>query len=328
MAADRRACFEFHASLMEQWDGPAAVAFTDGRQIGAMLDRNGLRPGRYVVTDDDFVILASEAGALSVPIENVRAKGRLRPGNMLLVNTTQGRIVDGEELKNELAGLHPYRRWISEQRIPLEPSTPESSPRAEQSLTERQIAFGYTREDLKMLLAPMAATGEEPIGSMGNDTPLAVLSERPQLLFGYFRQLFAQVTNPAIDPIREQLVMSLGMNLGPRRNLLDVVPEHARQIRLEQPILTAPTFAALRDQRHLPVATLETLFHASGGVGTLEGAVACLCAAAASAARHGAQLLILTDAGVNGAWAPIPALLAMSAVRHHLIREGLRSRVT
>ena len=217
MTPERRAFFEFHASLMEPWDGPAAVAFTDGRKIGAMLDRNGLRPGRYVVTDDDFVILSSEAGALPIPIENVRAKGRLRPGSMLLVNTTQGRLVDGEELKSELAGLHPYQRWITEQRIQVTDCAPlMPNARSTDALTERQIAFGYTSEDLHTLVAPMAATGEEPIGSMGNDTPLAALSERPQLLFGYFRQRFAQVTNPAIDPIREQLVMSLGMNLGPQ----------------------------------------------------------------------------------------------------------------
>jgi glutamate synthase domain-containing protein 2/glutamate synthase domain-containing protein 1/glutamate synthase domain-containing protein 3 len=331
MAPERRAFFEFHASLMEPWDGPAAVAFTDGRQIGAILDRNGLRPGRYVVTDDDFVILASEAGALDVPIENVRAKGRLRPGNMLLVNTTQGRIVDGEELKNELAGLHPYRRWIAEQRIPLKERgaalPPEAQARSAQALTRRHVTFGYTSEDLHILLAPMATTGEEPIGSMGNDTPLAALSERPQLLFGYFRQLFAQVTNPAIDPIREQLVMSLGMNLGPRRNLLDATPEHTRQIRLEQPVLTASTYAALTEPRLRP-AILETLFRAAGGAAALESAIESLCAVAAAAARSGAELLILSDDGMDARWAAIPSLLAVSAVHHHLIRERLRSSVS
>jgi glutamate synthase domain-containing protein 2/glutamate synthase domain-containing protein 1/glutamate synthase domain-containing protein 3 len=337
MPQDRRAFFEFHSSLMEPWDGPAAVAFTDGRQIGAMLDRNGLRPGRYVVTDDDFVILASEAGALPIAIENVRAKGRLRPGNMLLVNTTQGRIVDGEELKNELAGLHPYRRWITEQRITLkagsgkreagsEAAIPEM-PGHTRPLTQRQIAFGYTSEDLHTLLAPMAATGEEPIGSMGNDTPLAALSERPQMLFGYFRQLFAQVTNPAIDPIREQLVMSLGMNLGPRHNLLDATPEHARHIRLEQPVLTSETFAALTGPR-LRAAIVDTLFRAKGGAAALEGAVESLCAVASASVRAGAELIILSDDGVDAKWAPIPALLAVSAVHHHLIRERLRSSVS
>ncbi|MGH7711807.1 MAG: glutamate synthase large subunit, partial [Gemmatimonadaceae bacterium] len=328
MTPERRAFFEFHASLMEPWDGPAAVAFTDGRKIGAMLDRNGLRPGRYVVTDDDFVILSSEAGALPVPVENVRAKGRLRPGNMLLVNTTQGRLVDGEELKSELAALHPYQRWITEQRIPLINSTPRApNAPSPNGRTERQLAFGYTSEDLHTILAPMAATGEEPIGSMGNDTPLAALSERPQLLFGYFRQRFAQVTNPAIDPIREQLVMSLGMNLGPKRNLLDATPEHARQIRIEQPVLTAEQFAALADQR-VPRTVLATLFRASDGVAGLTSALESLGASAAAAARSGAELLILSDDGVDPTWAPIPSLLAVSAVHHRLIRERLRSAVS
>jgi glutamate synthase (NADPH) large chain len=344
MSPERRAFFEFHSSLMEPWDGPAAVAFTDGRQIGAMLDRNGLRPGRYVVTDDDFVILASEAGALPVPIENVRAKGRLRPGNMLLVNTTQGRIVDGEELKAELASLHPYRRWIEEQRIPVtssavrtchpEPLTchPERSEGSAvedpaQTLLQRQMVFGYTGEDLRMLLAPMAATGDEPIGSMGNDTPLAALSERPQLLFGYFRQLFAQVTNPAIDPIREQLVMSLGINLGRRRNLLEATPEHARQIRLEHPVLNAETFEALTEARLRP-AFLDAVFVATGGAAAMEDAVRSLGTVAVASVRSGAELLILSDEGVGPAWAPIPSLLAVSAVHHHLVRARLRSRVS
>ena len=324
---ERRAFFEFHASLMEPWDGPAAVAFTDGRKIGAMLDRNGLRPGRYVVTDDDFVILSSEAGALPVTIDNVRAKGRLRPGNMLLVNTTQGRLVDGEELKSELAALHPYHRWINEQRVWL--NSPSRMPNAPlpNVLTERQIAFGYTSEDLYTLLAPMAATGEEPIGSMGNDTPLAVLSERPQLLFGYFRQRFAQVTNPAIDPIREQLVMSLGMNLGRKRNLLDATPEHARQIRIEQPLLSAGEFAALSDSR-LNATVLQLLFRASDGSTGLEHALDSLCTSAAAAAASGAELLILSDDGVDATWAAIPSLLAVSAVHHHLIRERLRSALS
>lgn len=328
MPPERRAFFEFHSSLMEAWDGPAAVAFTDGRRIGAMLDRNGLRPGRYVVTDDDFVILSSEAGALPVPIENVRAKGRLRPGNMLLVNTIHGRVVEGDELKSELATLHPYQRWISEQRIRLVEREPIPLIRRDpRELTEKQIVFGYTREDLQMLLAPMASTGEEPLGSMGNDTPLAALSDRPQLLFGYFRQLFAQVTNPAIDPIREQLVMSLGMNLGPKLNLLDATPEHARQIRIEQPVLTAATFTALTESPLRPTM-LPTLFRASEGAAAMESAIETLRASAAAAARSGSELLVLSDAGVDATWAPIPSLLAVSAVHHHLIRERIRSRVS
>ncbi len=326
MTPDRQAFFEYHASLMEPWDGPAAVAFTDGRQIGAMLDRNGLRPGRYVVTDDDFVILASEAGALPVDVENVRSKGRLRPGNMLLVNTTQGRIVDGDELKGELAGLHPYRRWITTERLPLETSSASRRSRLTgDALARQQIAHGYTSEELDMVLAPMASTGEEPVGSMGNDAPIAALSQRPQLLFNYFRQLFAQVTNPAIDPIREQLVMSLGLNLGPTPNVLDAAPEAARQVRIDQPVLTHEMYGALVDQRPLQPVVLSTLFHATGGEAALERAVFGLCTAAATAVRFGAELLVLDDAGVNESWAAIPSLLAVSAVHQHLIRERLRS---
>ena len=336
MAPARRAFFEYHSSLMEAWDGPAAVAFTDGRQIGAMLDRNGLRPGRYVVTDDDFVILASEAGALPVAIENVRAKGRLRPGAMLLVNTTQGRIVDDEEIKNDLAAQHPYQRWIAENRLSLVPRERSDADldRAEATehedgarLLQRQIAFGYTDEDLQMLLAPMAATGEEPVGSMGNDTPIAPLSHRPQLLFAYFRQLFAQVTNPAIDPIRESLVMSLGMNLGPRSNLLDATPEHARQLRIASPVLDAAGWDSLTNKQLRP-AVLEMVFRAEGGTAALESALRALCECGAAAVRSGAGLLMLTDTATDADWAPIPSLLALSALHHHLIREGIRSRAS
>ncbi|MEO8575856.1 MAG: glutamate synthase large subunit [Gemmatimonadales bacterium] len=328
MSPKRRAFFEFHASMMDAWDGPAAVAFTDGRQVGAVLDRNGLRPGRYVVTDDDFVILASEAGAFPVAPENVRAKGRLRPGGILLVNTTQGRIVEGEELKSDLDSLHPYQRWITEQRIPLVERDPDQTREPdEDSLVQIQKAFGYTSEELRMVLSPMYTTGEEPTGSMGNDTPLAALSERPQLLFSYFRQLFAQVTNPAIDPIREQLVMSLGMNLGPKGNLLDATPEHARQVRLEHPILTTSSFDALADTSLRPTV-LPTLFDAGAGVSGLENAVNALCISAETAARSGSGLLILSDKGVGAASAPIPSLLAVAAVHNHLIRERIRSRVS
>ncbi len=328
MPPDHRAFFEFHASLMEPWDGPAAVAFTDGRQIGAILDRNGLRPGRYLVTDDEFVVFASEAGALPVPITSVRAKGRLRPGNMLLVNTTQGRLVDGDELKTELAELRPYKRWIAQQRAA--PAPPARTADAEwtpfpEPIRRRHLTFGYTQEDLGVLLAPMATAGEEPIGSMGNDTPLAALSDRPQLLFAYFRQLFAQVTNPAIDPIREQLVMSLGVNLGPMRNLLDATPEHARQLRLPHPVLTREAFAGILGQRRLPVAPLDAVFRAGGDTDALAAAVDALCASAAAAVRCGAQIVVISDEGTSAGWAPIPSLLAVSAVHHHLLRERLRS---
>ena len=330
MSPARRGFYEYHSALMEPWDGPAAMAFTDGRQIGAMLDRNGLRPARYVVTNDDLVVLASEAGALPFPPEKIRAKGRLQPGKMLLVNTTQGRILDDVELKEELASLRPYRRWVADQRVPLPAPAGEEPPIDAETLIARQRAFGYTAEELRMVLAPMAGSGEEPVGSMGNDTPLAVLSDRPQLLFAYFRQLFAQVTNPAIDPIRERVVMSLGMNVGPQGNLLDETPEHARQLRLEQPVLTSRTMLALRSVTDpaLRIATLPALFPARDGAAALALALHSLCCAAVAEVHAGCGILVVSDAGVDAARAPIPSLLAIAAVHHHLLREGLRARVS
>ncbi|HEX9309646.1 MAG TPA: glutamate synthase central domain-containing protein, partial [Gemmatimonadaceae bacterium] len=355
MSEERRAFYEYHASLMEPWDGPAAVAFTDGRQVAAMLDRNGLRPARYVVTADDFVVLSSEAGALTIPVENIRAKGRLEPGKMLVVNTTQGRILDDEAIKMELAMVRPYRRWISEERIDLsaiiEARREDDLPLKEEGasggqvigagdevtapppalpLAVRQRAFGYTIDELKMVIGPMADAGEEPAGSMGNDTPLAVLSKRPQLLSSYFRQMFAQVTNPAIDPIREQLVMSLAMNLGPQCNLLEETAEHAKQLRITQPVLTEQAIAALRgvSDPALRAVTLPALFRVTDGERGLELAVDELCRAATSAVADGCGVLVLSDRGVSAEHAPIPSPLAISAVHHHLIRAGLRWRVS
>ena len=349
MSPERRAFYEYHASLMEPWDGPAAMAFTDGRQVAAVLDRNGLRPARYVVTADDLVVLASEAGALPFPVSEIRAKGRLEPGRMLLVNTTQGRILDDEAIKMELSMVRPYRRWVAEERIDLEGlitagtapddrggrsqvavGSGETTGTASTPLPTLQRAFGYTADELKMVLGPMATLGEEPAGSMGNDTPLAVLSRRPQLLFSYFRQMFAQVTNPAIDPIREQLVMSLAMNLGPQGNLLDETAEHAKQIRIAQPVLTAESIAALRsvEEPTLRALTIPTLFSAERGPRGLEGALYELCDAAARAAADGFGILILSDRDMSAGLAPIPAALAVAAVHHHLIRERLRWRVS
>src|SRR3984893_7424871 len=356
MSPERRAFYEYHASLMEPWDGPAAVAFTDGRQIAAMLDRNGLRPARYVVTSDDFVVLASEAGALTIPVENIRAKGRLEPGKMLVVNTTQGRILDDEAIKMELASVRPYRRWVAEQRVDLSELVAKQTadelqlreelgggsevlgarwevegPRsASVPLDVVQRAFGYTVDEIKMVLGPMGEAGEEPAGSMGNDTPLAVLSRRPQLLFSYFRQMFAQVTNPAIDPIREQLVMSLAMNLGPQGNLLEETAEHAKQLRVGQPALTEKAMSALRGVTDptLRAVTLHALFPVAGGVDALELAVDELCRAAAEVVAAGCGVLVLSDREMSEEQAPIPSALAVSAVHQHLIRGGLRWRVS
>ena len=348
MSPDRRAFYEYHSSLMEPWDGPAAMAFTDGRSVAAVLDRNGLRPARYVVTADDLVVLASEAGALPVAVERIRAKGRLEPGRMFVVNTTTGQVLDDEAVKTELAMVRPYGRWVAEHRVAIEdlrarggrresgggpPDTRSEQP--QMSLFQRQRLFGYTADELKMVLAPMAENGEEPAGSMGNDTPLAVLSDRPQLLFSYFRQMFAQVTNPAIDPMREQLVMSLAMNLGPQGNLLEVGAEHARQIRVSQPVLTEGEVAALRSvtEPTLRAVTLSTVFDVTLGAAALEPALDELCRAAAREARGergeaDCGILVLSDRRVDENHAPIPAALAVSAVHHHLIREGLRGRVS
>jgi glutamate synthase domain-containing protein 2/glutamate synthase domain-containing protein 1/glutamate synthase domain-containing protein 3 len=339
MRADRRAFYEYHSALMEPWDGPAAVAFTDGRQVAAVLDRNGLRPARYVITTDDLVVLSSEAGALPIPVDRVRAKGRLEPGKMLVVNTTQGRVLDDEALKTEMALVRPYQRWVAEQRIDLAAlvAEGEAAPAGELAgiessvpLAVRQRAFGYTTDELKMVLGPMADAGEEPAGSMGNDTPLAVLSARPQLLFSYFRQLFAQVTNPAIDPIREQLVMSLAMNLGPQRNLLDETVEHAKQIRIAQPVLTEHEMSALRGviDPELRAVTLSALFPVTDGSMGLVLAVNELCTAAAREVAAGCGILILSDRGMSADWAPIPSALMVAAVHHHLIRERLRWHVS
>ena len=328
MPAERRAFYEYHASIMEPWDGPAAIAFTDGRQIGAMLDRNGLRPARYLVTDDDVVVLASEAGALPIDHGRIRTKGKLEAGRMLVVNTLQGRLLDDDEVKTELVSLRPYRRWVAEQRVALPSVTVTARPALDVTgLARLQRAFGYTREELRMILAPMAESGEEAVGSMGNDAPLAVLSRRPQLLFNYFRQQFAQVTNPAIDPIREQLVMSLGIFLGPQANLLDEKPEHARQIRLEQPVLDEGELDALRalEEPALRPVSLRMRFRADGGGETLRPALDALCQSAEMAVRGGAGILVLSDRGTDADWAPIPSLLALAAVHHHLRRAGLRA---
>jgi glutamate synthase domain-containing protein 2/glutamate synthase domain-containing protein 1/glutamate synthase domain-containing protein 3 len=329
MDADRRAFYEFHASMMEPWDGPAAVAFTDGRVVGATLDRNGLRPGRWAITSDDLVVLSSEAGALELPAARVTSKGRLQPGKMFLVDTVAGRVLHDDELKRETASAQPYAARVASHRIDLDalPALPEPGAPRPESMLEQQAAFAYTTEELRMVLAPMATTGEEPIGSMGTDTPLAVLSEEPRLLFDYFTQQFAQVTNPPIDPIREQLVMSLGMNIGPRSNLLDDDAPGASRVRVRGPVLNAAQRAKIDaltpDQMH--TRTLSMLFPVAGGSAALESALEALCEDCAHAVREGCTLLVLSDRGVDDAHAPIPSLLATAAVHSHLIAQRLRT---
>jgi glutamate synthase (NADPH) large chain len=332
MDEDKRAFYEYHASLMEPWDGPAAIAFTDGRVIGATLDRNGLRPGRYIVTKDDLVVLASEAGVLDVPAEDIRKKGRLQPGRMFLVDTVQQRIISDAEIKKELAGRQPYGAWIKEQQVTLD-HMPESSRMVKSNpdtLQRRQRAFGYSEEDLRILLGPMGATGAEPIGSMGTDVPLACLSDRPQPLFNYFKQLFAQVTNPPIDPIREELVMSLISYVGTERNILDEAPDNCHTLKLPHPILTNKDLEKLRGiaSGDLLATTLPALFRAADGEAGLKQSLDELSTRAAHAVNSGGySLLILSDRGVDATYAPIPSLLAMAAVHNRLVREKTRTQV-
>ncbi|HEV3165824.1 MAG TPA: glutamate synthase central domain-containing protein, partial [Isosphaeraceae bacterium] len=331
MSQAKKDFYQYHSCLMEPWDGPASVGFTDGKTIGAVLDRNGLRPSRYYVTKDDLVIMASEVGVLDIPPEDVVLKGRLEPGKMFLVDMEQGRIVDDEELKRTIAMAKPYGRWLREHMVPLAelpeaPAAPEPDP---ETLLHRQQAFGYTLEDLKYILGPMSNQGEEAIGSMGTDTPLAVLSDRAQPIFNYFKQLFAQVTNPPLDAIREELVTSVGTVTGAERNLLDPTPESCHLVGLDTPILDNDDLAKLRqldDWRGFKSATLPMLFPAAEGVEGMRKALDGLFAKALEAIADGANILILSDRGVDAQNAPIPSLLACSGLHHHMVREGLRTR--
>jgi glutamate synthase domain-containing protein 2/glutamate synthase domain-containing protein 1/glutamate synthase domain-containing protein 3 len=341
MSDEKKAYYEYQACLMEPWDGPASMAFTDGTSIGAVLDRNGLRPSRYWVTKGGMVIMASEAGVLDIPPCEIESKGRLRPGRMFLVDTSQGRIISDEEIKHELASRHPYRQWLSANQLTLD-SLPKPAPQNGEeakanghltnghladSLLSLQRSFGYTLEDLRIILAPMATDAQEPIGSMGNDTPLAVLSDRPQLLYNYFKQLFAQVTNPPLDAIREEIVTSLVTTIGSEGNLLAETPEQCRLLRLEQPILTNAELAAIKalDRPGYKARTLSMLFPRAEGPDGLQRRMHELQREASRAIAEGVTLLILSDRGVNADRVPIPALLATSGVHHHLIREQTRT---
>ena len=336
MSDEKRAFYEYHSGLMEPWDGPASVLFTDGIRVGATLDRNGLRPSRYYLTKDNLVVLASEVGVLDIPAEEVVQKGRLQPGKMLLVDTAAHRLFSDAEIKHEIASAQPYREWLDRNLVALEDlPAPASSPQREKaSLLQRQQAFGYTFEDLNMILGPMARDSVEPIGSMGNDTPLAVLSHKPQPLYNYFKQLFAQVTNPPIDALREEIVIGTGVGLGSERNLLHPEAESCRLLTLPRPILTDHELAQLREVNlpGLKAVTLSTLFPAEdagrGGVTPpLQMAMDALCAAADRAVAEDANILILSDRGVDATHAPIPSLLALAGVHHHLVRQGTRTRV-
>ncbi|HMO63703.1 MAG TPA: glutamate synthase large subunit, partial [Verrucomicrobiota bacterium] len=331
MGDERKAFYEYHSCLMEPWDGPASVAFTDGVQIGACLDRNGLRPSRYWVTHDDLVVMASEAGVLDIAPERVRQKGRLQPGKMFLIDTAEGRIVGDDEIKDAICRAQPYREWLDKYMVELGdlPAAPMVAPPDHRTMLQRQQAFGYTFEDLRLLMTPMARDGVEAIGSMGTDTPLAVLSDRPQLLYSYFKQLFAQVTNPPVDCIREEIIFSTETTIGAERNLLKPEPRSCQLIELKSPILTNEEFAKIKYLNHpaFTSLTLPVLFRAAEGAAGLEKAVEDLCEAASRAIEDGYNVLILSDRGVSAELAPIPALLAVAGLHHHLIREGTRTRV-
>ncbi len=331
MSDEKKAFYEFHSSLMEPWDGPASIAFTDGVKIGAVLDRNGLRPSRYYVTKDDLVIMASEVGVLEIPPDRILQKGRLQPGRMFLIDTEEKRIVADEELKHKIATAHPYRVWLNENLASLEslPEAPQVQEPDHKTVLKRQQAFGYTFEDLRIIMAPMGKDGVEPVGSMGTDTPLAVLSNHPQLLYNYFKQLFAQVTNPPIDCIREEIITSTETTIGPEQNLLEPGPLSCRQIKLKSPVLTNEEFEKLRQITHgdFKSVTLPILYKVKEGGPALEAALEKLFELASRAIKHGANILILSDRGINPEHGAIPALLAVSGLHHHLIREGTRIKV-
>lgn len=330
ISEDKRAFYEYHSAFMEPWDGPAAMAFTDGRYIGANLDRNGLRPARYTITNDNLVIMASETGVLDLPSQRIRQHGRLQPGRIFLVDLQQHRLVPDREIKSRISRQTPYRRWVRDNKIELRGlQAPATVEREEtESLRIKQVAFGYTEEELRMLIAPMTARGQEAVGSMGTDVPLAVLSHRPQMLFTYFKQQFAQVTNPAIDPLREELVMSLMSFIGRERNLLAETPEHCRLLKLPHPVLTSEDMQRIRnaDNPDIQHTELDILYPVEEGGGGLENALETIYLQAEEAVRNGSSVLILTDKRLSRVQAPIPSLLAAAGLHHYLIRRGLRTR--
>ena len=333
MDADKRAFYRFHSSLLEPWDGPASVAFTDGTVVGAVLDRNGLRPGRYWVTDDDLVVMASESGVIDIDPARIVKKGRLQPGRMFLVDTALGRIVGDDEVKSGLANEHPYQQWLDEGLIELDDLPDrEHVEFSHYSVLRRQQMFGYTHEELKIILAPMAKAGTEPIGSMGTDTPIAVLSERSRLLFDYFQQLFAQVTNPPLDAIREEVVTSVGSTVGPEHNLLAPGPQSCRQLVLPFPVIDNDELAKIvhinDDNEHpqLKAVTISGLYRVAGGGLALKRALDAIRSEVSKAIEDGARIIVLSDRNADDVLAPIPSLLFTAAVHHHLIREKMRTQ--
>ncbi|WP_121969432.1 glutamate synthase large subunit [Leptolyngbya sp. BC1307] len=330
MDAQKKAFYEYHSCLIEPWDGPASIAFTDGTQMGAVLDRNGLRPGRYYVTKDDRVIMASEAGVLPVPPEDIVKKGRLEPGKMFLVDTQAGRIIPDEEIKQQITAAEPYQEWLDQYLVTLDhlpaPEEIVTAP-TDDAVTQRQMAFGYTFEELRMLLSPMGQNGVEAIGAMGTDTPLSVLSNRPKLLYNYFQQLFAQVTNPPIDSIREEIITSATTTIGAERNLLEPEPQSCHLLQLKTPFITDDELAKIKHNTKFKTAVLPILFDPDAGEAGLAGAMEALCLKADEAIAANHEILILSDRDIAQNRAPIPALLAVAGLHHHLIRNGSRTRI-
>src|SRR5687767_7643862 len=330
----KRDFYRFHASLMEPWDGPASIAFTDGTVIGAVLDRNGLRPSRYWVTEDGLVVMASEVGVLPIDPATIVQKGRLQPGRMFLIDTKLGRIVGDDEIKEALAAQHPYGEWLHAGLVHLDdlPTRDFLTPQ-HASVVQHQRVFGYTTEELKILVAPMAKTGAEPIGSMGTDTPIAVLSDRSRMLFDYFTQLFAQVTNPPLDAIREELVTSLGTAIGPDQNVLTATPAHCRQVALSFPVIDNDELAKIvhinrdGDLPGFAASRIRGLYPVAGGGAALQARLEEIFAEVSAAVTDGARFIVLSDRDSDSELAPIPSLLLTSAVHHHLIRERTRTQV-
>ncbi|MFY7812469.1 MAG: glutamate synthase central domain-containing protein, partial [Candidatus Nanopelagicaceae bacterium] len=334
MTQERRDFYRFHASLMEPWDGPACITFSDGQYIGAVLDRNGLRPSRFWVTDDGLVVLASEVGVLDIAPDRVIRKGRLQPGKMFLVDLEAGRVIEDDEIKDELASAAPYGQWLNDGLVDLKDiPTREHIFYPHSSVLRRQRAFGYTEEEIRLIISPMARTGAEPIGSMGTDTPVAVLSEKPRLLFDYFSQIFAQVTNPPLDAIREELVTSLGGSIGPEHNLLDPGPESCRQITLDFPVIDNDQLAKIihinADGNHpgLTAYKVKGLFPIAEGGEGLKNRIEEIRSEVSQAIKDGAHIIVLSDRDGDAENAPIPSLLLTAAVHHHLIREKTRTQV-
>ena len=331
MTQEKKDVYEYHSSFMEPWDGPAMIVSSDGSDICALLDRNGLRPFRYLVTNEDKLVMASETGVLEVPPADVKYKGRLQPGRMFLVSLQEGRIIGDEELKSKLANRNPYGQWLKDNKLTLGdlPEAAEASPMDASDLVQLQQAFGYTIEEIRMLTSVMAQQGTDAIGSMGNAAPLAVLSDQNQIVFNYFKQLFAQVTNPPLDAIREELVTSLGTFIGSEQNLFEETPKHCRQLWLESPILSDEELAQIKNlnQEGIRTVTLSALYDRDAGEGALKTALDGLREQTSQNIASGCSIIVLSDRGSDRRWAPIPSLLAVSAVHHHLIREGTRTKV-